>query len=79
MSDETRLTDEYDIDAQDELDEAIFEFINHLRRQGYSFREIVPRLRENADYCEEHAEKCDRWDETLGAGDIVLPGDSERQ
>lgn len=67
------LIDLHDIEENDQLRKEIFAFINDLRHRGHTFREIVPRLRYYADYCENHAKECDRWDYTPSSSDVVLP------
>ncbi|WP_224269328.1 hypothetical protein [Haloprofundus salinisoli] len=64
MNDVDALVEQHDIDSRDQLDREILHLVRHLRREGHTLREIVPRLRRKADYYAEFAEKHDKWDYT---------------
>ncbi|QCJ48082.1 MULTISPECIES: hypothetical protein [Haloprofundus] len=64
MNDEHALVEQHDIDSEDQLDREILHLVRRLRREGYTLRELVPRLRRKADYYAEFAEEYDKWDYT---------------
>lgn len=68
------LIEQYDIEQDNEIDEAIFALIQTLRRQGHTPHEIVPRLREQADALEDHFGDSDFWYGYHGHK-LALPGD----
>ncbi|WP_224450046.1 hypothetical protein [Haloprofundus salilacus] len=77
MNDENALVEQYDIDSKDQLDHEILHLVRRLRREGYTLREIVPRLRRKADYYAEFADEYDKWDYTPSESDQAVVGDDE--